>query len=250
MKAAAPMIVQVAHPVPCRYRPRRARIDRYGVTAGLTPVTLREVAERPREVLRLGSARVLAAEGTAWTVLREGRENVTPSALAAFLADPRLDSMGTNSALGRWALCSPLLYHDAVSRGRVGDLDPTGAERFEGRERASADVTAFLDDRVRLHGDRVLVREERLVGIAELYRAAPHAKMGEHSRGDGTMFNRRPSIVAIRPDRLAALWDLHERRMKGPVPAGAWDGIAGIPVDLRRDDDAAWIANRLPSTIL
>jgi hypothetical protein len=245
------MIVPVLHPVLHRFRLRRARTDRFAFGSGVTPVELREVSERPREVVRIGETRILSAEGTTWRPLRQGRANVAPADLAAFLADPVTRTYGNRTVLDLWAARSPLLYQDDRAKERIGYADVSGAAFSEGAEQASTDVHAFLSDRVRLHGDRVLVRDERLVGLGDLFRSTPWTAMGDWSRDEGTtQYSRYVATLAVRPDRLAALWEMKGGKRRAPVPEGPWDALAPIPGELLRDDDVAWMANRLPSTIL
>jgi len=235
---SAPILV--THPVPCLHRPPRARTERFGHLTGVTPVEVRSFSDAPREITRYRETPIVEAEGKAWIRARaESPEHfLDVNGLRSILectAAPSTGGLGLLGSLRCYLVRSPLCQYAEDGAVRTGSLVAARAGTIkEGTaERAADAVRAFLDDRIRLHGDGVYLRYERLLFAMPLH------------VGFMTEFPYFPrQSYGVSPHR-------GNKGYIGMEMSGAgWREHQAIPESLLGDDDALWFANAMPEKLL
>jgi hypothetical protein len=230
---SAPILV--THPVPCHHRPPRAWTERFGHLTGTTSVELRAFADAPQAITRHNHAQIVEAEGRAWVQAGSGIAHDDLRATLEGTDSPERGGQGELRTLHEYLVRSPLCRYERDRAHRTGGLDAARAGTItEGAvERAADAVRAFVDDRIRLHGDAVYLHYERLLFAMPL-----HASFM-------TEFPLYPRQT------IAASAHRTNRGYIGMTMGGpGWEQHMALPDRLLGDDDALWFANVLPERAL
>ena len=256
------LAVTVRHPSPVRHLPPRGRAWRRGYETIATPVTLRAADPSSFEALPLTdvAGSVFWRRGlhvhedglwrpvTTWDAEARRDRPVTPDEILAYLRD---DPVGPNLAksLPDAFRGTPVLA--CVRHAGNPDLDAdfrggdpmTARERVDDPERTRRALRAFLDDRVRVAGDRAWLRATPLA-IPRHHLDGVASKVALEPGFDLVL--RLGGLIPVRPDRLVdALDGLRPERVLPPP------GPEVVPPSrFLRDDDIALLANAAPGLVV